>query len=136
MTAKIAVESPWRLRGVPIPKSARISPRSVPSVDRVETSLVSGSRQAHLSGLWWEKMSSLPLQFLLLTVAGWMTRDQRLVTEYLLAENKVLRQQLRGRRVRYTDAQRRRRLALAAMRVGRKALSRIDTLVTPDTLLR
>ena len=31
------------------------------------------------------------------------------------------------------DAQRR-RLALAAMRLGRKALSRIDTLVTPDTL--
>jgi hypothetical protein len=37
-------------------------------------------------------MSSLPLQFLLLTVAGWMTRDQRLVTEYLLAENAILRQ--------------------------------------------
>jgi hypothetical protein len=28
-------------------------------------------------------MPSLPLQFLLLTVAGWMTRDQRLVTEYI-----------------------------------------------------
>ena len=80
-------------------------------------------------------MSSLPLQFLLLTVAGWMTRDQRRVTEYLLAENKVLRQQLRGQRIRYTDAQRR-RLALAAMKLGRRALLRIDTLVTPDTLLR
>ena len=64
-----------------------------------------------------------------------MTRDQRLVTEYLLAENKVIRQQLRGRRIRYTDAQRR-RLALAATRLGRKALLRMDTLVTPDTLLR
>jgi hypothetical protein len=31
-------------------------------------------------------MSSLPLQFLLLTIAGWMTRDQQRVTEYLLAE--------------------------------------------------
>jgi hypothetical protein len=29
-------------------------------------------------------MPSSPLPFLLLTVAGWMTRDQRLVTEYLL----------------------------------------------------
>jgi hypothetical protein len=37
-------------------------------------------------------MSSLPLQFLLWTVAGWMTRDQRAVTEYLFAENAVLRQ--------------------------------------------
>jgi hypothetical protein len=37
-------------------------------------------------------MSSLPLQFLLMTVAGWMTRDHQRVTEYLLAENTVLRQ--------------------------------------------
>ena len=35
-------------------------------------------------------------------VAGWMTPDQRLVTEYLIAENSVLRQQLCGRRIRYT----------------------------------
>lgn len=53
-------------------------------------------------------MSSPPLQFLLLTLAGWMTRDQQRVTEYLLAENAALREQLRGRRLRYTDAQRRR----------------------------
>jgi putative transposase len=80
-------------------------------------------------------MSSLPLQFLLLTVAGWMTRDQRLVTEYLLAENAVLRQQLGDKRIPYTNAQRR-RLATAAKKLGRKALSKLDTLVTPDTLLR
>jgi putative transposase len=80
-------------------------------------------------------MSSVPLQFLLLTVAGWMTRDHQRVTEYLLAENTVLREQLRGRRICYTDAQRR-RLATAAKKLGRKALSQLDTLVTPDTLLR
>jgi transposase InsO family protein len=80
-------------------------------------------------------MSSLPLQFLLLTLAGWITRDQSRVTEYLVAENSVLRQQLRGRRLRYTDAQRR-RLATAAKKLGRKALRQLDTLVTPDTLLR
>ena len=45
-------------------------------------------------------MSSLPLQSLLLTVAGWMTRDRQRVTEYLLAENAVLREQLRGQRIR------------------------------------
>jgi hypothetical protein len=44
-------------------------------------------------------MSSLPLQFLLLTLGGWMSRDQQRVTEYLLAENAVLRQQLRRRRL-------------------------------------
>jgi hypothetical protein len=80
-------------------------------------------------------MPSLPLQFLLLTVESWMTRDQRLVTEYLLAENAVLRQQLGGKRISYTDAQRR-RLATAAKKLGRKALSKLDTLVTRDTLLR
>ena len=80
-------------------------------------------------------MSTLPLQFLLLTVAGWMTRDHQKVTEYLLAENAVLREQLRGRRIVYTDAQRR-RLATAAKKLGRKALRHLDTLVTPDTLLR
>src|SRR3954451_17432497 len=75
-------------------------------------------------------MSSLPLQFLLLTVSGWMTRDHQRVTDYLLAENAVLREQLRGRRLRYTDAQRR-RLATAAKRLERKALKQLDTLVTP-----
>jgi putative transposase len=72
---------------------------------------------------------------LLLTVAGWITRDQRRVTEYLIAENAVLRQQLRGRSLRFTDPQRR-RLAIAANKLGRKALRQLETLVTPDTLLR
>jgi hypothetical protein len=39
----------------------------------------------------------------LLTFAGRMTRGQQSVTEYLLAENAVLREQLRGRRFRYTN---------------------------------
>ena len=80
-------------------------------------------------------MSSLPLQFLLLTLAGWMGRDHQRVTEYLLAENAVLRQQLRGRRVHFTDAQQR-RLATPAKKLGRKALRQLDTVVTPDTLFR
>jgi hypothetical protein len=45
------------------------------------------------------------LQFLLLTVAGWMTRDQRRLTDYLLAENRVLREQLRGHHIRVTPRQ-------------------------------
>ena len=49
-------------------------------------------------------MPSLPLQFLLLTIAGWMTRASQSVTQYLLTENAVLREQLRGRRVCYTDS--------------------------------
>jgi hypothetical protein len=50
------------------------------------------------------------------------------------AENRVLREQLGGRRLRFTDGQRR-RLAAKAKRLGRNGLFGITTLVTPDTLL-
>jgi hypothetical protein len=52
-------------------------------------------------------MSPLPLQFLLLMVAGWMTRDQRAVIEYLLTELAVHRELNAGKRLLFTDAQRR-----------------------------
>jgi hypothetical protein len=80
-------------------------------------------------------MSTLPLQFLLLTFAGWMSRDHERVIAYLLAENAVLREHLRDRELCFSDPQRR-RLACAAKKLGRKALAKLDTLVTPDTLLR
>lgn len=48
------------------------------------------------------------LQFLILTVAGWLSRQQQQATVYLLEENRVLREQLSGKRLRLTDAQRRR----------------------------
>jgi transposase InsO family protein len=80
-------------------------------------------------------MNMLPLQFLALTFAGWVNRSQQDVIEYLQEENRVLREHLGGRRLRFTDAQRR-RLAAKAKRLGRKALFGIETLVTPDTLLR
>jgi hypothetical protein len=40
---------------------------------------------------------------LLVTLPGWLNRQQQEVIEYLLEENRVLREQLRGRRVRLTD---------------------------------
>jgi hypothetical protein len=46
----------------------------------------------------------------------------------------VLREQLGGRRVRFTDDQRR-RLAAKAKGLGRKLLAEVATLVTPETLL-
>jgi hypothetical protein len=53
-------------------------------------------------------MSAAPLQFLLLVFAGWVNRRQRKIIEFLQEENRVLREQLGGRRLRFTDAQRRR----------------------------
>lgn len=79
-------------------------------------------------------MPSLPLQFLLLTVAGWMTRDSQRVTEYLLAENAVLQKSSFVVAACSTPTQRR-RLANGAKKLGRKALRGLDTLVTADTLL-
>ena len=80
-------------------------------------------------------MNALPLQFLMLIFAGWVNRHQQDAFEYLQEENRALREQLGGKRLRFTDQQPR-RLAVKAKAVGRKGLFEIDTLVTPDTLLR
>jgi transposase InsO family protein len=80
-------------------------------------------------------MTPLPLQFLAVFLAGWFCRHQQEVIEYLQDENRVLREQLGGKRLRFTDAQRR-RLARKAKQLGRRRLREISTIVTPDTLLR
>ena len=80
-------------------------------------------------------MYAAQFQLLILSMAGWVNSGQQTVIEYLLEENRVLREQLGARRLLFTDAQRR-RLGARAKRVGRKGLFGIATVVTPDTLLR
>ena len=75
------------------------------------------------------------LQFLLLVFSGWVNRQQQRAIDYLLEENRVLREQLGGRRLRLTDAQRR-RLAVKGKLLGRKILGQVAGIVTPDTILR
>jgi len=75
-----------------------------------------------------------PFQFVVIVLAGWMNERQQNVIEYLREENRVLREQLGERRLRFTDDQRR-RLAVRAKGLGRKLLAQAATLVTPDTLL-
>jgi hypothetical protein len=75
------------------------------------------------------------LHVLIAMVAGWLQRHQQQVITYLLAENRVLKAQLGGRRLRLTDMERR-RLAVLAHPLGRQRLKELATLVTPDTLLR
>jgi putative transposase len=77
----------------------------------------------------------LPFQLVLLMFAGWVNRHQLDVIAYLQEENRVLKERLGGRRLRFTDAERR-RLARKAQSLGRKVLKELETLVTPDTLLR
>jgi transposase InsO family protein len=77
----------------------------------------------------------LPIQFLLFLLIGWVSRQQEDVIEYLKAENRALLEQLGGKRLRFTDAQRR-RLACKAKPLGRRRLRELSPVVTPDTLLR
>jgi len=82
-------------------------------------------------------MGSVPtlLTFLLMVVSGWVHRQQLIVIEYLQAENRLLKERLRDKRIRFNDAERV-LLARKAKAVGRKALLKLETIVTPDTLMR
>jgi putative transposase len=75
-----------------------------------------------------------PFTFLIISIAGWMNQRQQQVIEYLVEENRVLREQIGNRRMRFTDNQRC-RLAVKAKRLSRKVLAQVATIVTPETLL-
>jgi putative transposase len=81
-------------------------------------------------------MGSVPplLSFLLMIVSRWVHRHQLLVIEFLRAENRLLKERLRGKQIRFTDAER----APGVQGQGgrRKALLELDTIVSPDILLR
>jgi hypothetical protein len=74
-------------------------------------------------------MNASVLQRLLAVLPGWLDRQEREVLRYLVDENRVLRQQLRGRRLQLTDSDRR-RLAMRAYHLGRRRLREIATIVT------
>jgi hypothetical protein len=61
--------------------------------------------------------------------------DQELLVrnEYLVTENRILRQQITGR-VRLSDGERK-TLAELGKRLGKKALQEVASIVTPDTIL-
>ena len=66
-----------------------------------------------------------------------MNRQQQRVIEYLLEENRVLREQFdshtKGKRIKFSPSQER-RLAEKGRKLGRKALEKIANLVTPATI--
>ena len=49
-------------------------------------------------------MMTYHLQFLLLGLAGWVNRYQQAVIDYVREENRVLREQLRGKRADWAEA--------------------------------
>jgi hypothetical protein len=76
-----------------------------------------------------------PWQFLLLILAGWINSRQQEAIDYLLTENRILREKLGKKRILLSDDQRR-RLAIKGKILGRKMLNELVTIVTPDTILR
>jgi putative transposase len=76
-----------------------------------------------------------PWQLYFLILAGWINRQQQLVTDYLRTENQVLREKLGKKRILLNDDQRR-RLAVKGRFLGRKMLQEMGTVFTPDTILR
>jgi hypothetical protein len=61
---------------------------------------------------------------------GLVEREQHETIQYLREENRVLKAQLHGRRLRLTDEERRRLAVL-----GRRILTQVATIVTPETIL-
>ena len=76
-----------------------------------------------------------PWHLLFLIFAGWVNRQQQQVIDYLVTENRVLREKCGGGRILLNDDQRR-RLAVKGKVLGRKLLRKIETLFSPDTILR
>ncbi len=75
-----------------------------------------------------------PWQLLLVALAGWINRQQQDVIAYILEENRILTSKLKGKRIRFSDDERR-RLAVKGRALGRKVLDEVASLVTPDTIL-
>jgi hypothetical protein len=67
-------------------------------------------------------MSALQMWFAVLI--GWLDRQERDALAYLIEENRILRAQLSGRRLRLTDDDRT-RLAVRAFRLGSRALRKL-----------
>jgi putative transposase len=76
-----------------------------------------------------------PCQLLVAILAGWVNRQQQELIDYLITENRVLKETHGPKRILLTDDQRR-RLAVKGKILGRKRLEEIGTLFTPDTILR
>src|SRR3989441_2928819 len=80
------------------------------------------------------RISVDPFSFVVVAVAGWMSRHQQEVISYLVEENRVLREQMGNPRLKFNDDQRR-RLAAKAKKLGRETLGQVATIAAPETLL-
>ena len=76
-----------------------------------------------------------PFLLLVAALSGWLGREHQKVIEYLREENRILRDRVGTKSLKFTNAERR-RLAAKGKPLGRGLLAQVATLVTPDTILR
>src|SRR5438876_12306287 len=107
------------------------TPRYVQKLNRIDVIAPIARARYRIAGM---RTAIDPFSFLVTSIAGWMNEHQHHVIDYLMEENRVLREQIGNRRLRFSDDQRR-RLAAKARKVGRKILAQVATIVTPETLL-
>ena len=70
---------------------------------------------------------------LLAYITGTVDQELLLRNEYLVTENRILRDQLKGR-IQLSDGERK-ALAEIGQKLGKKALAEVATIVKPDTIL-
>ncbi len=80
-------------------------------------------------------MLPLPLQFLAAWLAVWFARALQRQVDYLMAENRALKEKLGDRKLQLTNADRR-RLAILGKELGLKVLGKIATIAAAETILR
>jgi hypothetical protein len=80
---------------------------------------------------WTMRLAIDAFRLLLISLAGWLNQQQQDVIDYLQEENRVLREQLGGKRLRFNDGQRR-GLAVRAKKLGWRMLHELTTIVSWD----
>jgi hypothetical protein len=98
--------------------------------------LVFQSTLTHTQGYYgWQKLrgEAMDWKHLLAYITGAVDQELLLRNEYLVTENRILRNQLTGR-VRLTDGERK-ALAEIGQKLGKKALEEVAKIVKPDTIL-
>ncbi len=65
-----------------------------------------------------------PWQLLLVSLAGWINRQQQDVVAYIQEENRILKSKLKGKRIRFSDDERRRLAVKGKVLGGQRVITR------------
>src|SRR5437867_587238 len=111
-------------------KELRASPPHISGL-HAESSITHTQRQVRAEQA--EGTRRMDWKILLAYITGTVDQELLVRNEYLVIENRILRNQLKGR-VRLSDGERK-TLAEIGYRLGKQALQAVATIVKPDTIL-